>query len=64
MRDFMAQGVDRLLRDKTRRSRIPALPAAVRQRTVALTLSLDRARHPLTCGGSECRDGFGIVVLS
>jgi hypothetical protein len=35
---FMAQGVDGLLHDKTRPSRIPALAAAVRERTVALTL--------------------------
>ena len=36
---FMAQGVDGLLRDKTRLARIAALPAAVREQTVALTLS-------------------------
>jgi transposase len=36
---FMAQGVDGLLRDKTRPARIAALPAAVRERAVALTLS-------------------------
>jgi transposase len=36
---FTTQGVDGLLRDKTRRSRIPALPAAVRAQTVAKTLS-------------------------
>src|ERR1700740_2456415 len=35
---FMAQGVDGLLRDKTRPARIAALPAAVREQTVALTL--------------------------
>jgi hypothetical protein len=35
----MTQGVDGLLRDKTRPSRIPALPAAVRAQTVAKTLS-------------------------
>src|ERR1700752_1557390 len=34
---FMAQGVDGLLRDKTRPSRIPRLPAEVRERTVPLT---------------------------
>ena len=34
---FMAQGVDGLLRDKTRPSRIPRLPATVHDRTVALT---------------------------
>jgi hypothetical protein len=33
----MAQGVDGLLRDKTRPSRIPRLPATVHERTVALT---------------------------
>src|ERR1700746_3647199 len=35
---FMAQGVDGLLRDKTRPSRIAALPVAVRERAVALPL--------------------------
>ena len=35
----MAQGVDGLLRDKTRPARIAALPAAMRERAVALTLS-------------------------
>src|SRR5271163_5016629 len=34
---FMAQGVDGLLRDKTRPSRIARLPATVHERTVALT---------------------------
>src|SRR4249920_848343 len=34
---FMAEGVDGLLRDKTRPSRIPRLPATVHERTVALT---------------------------
>src|SRR5271167_2252719 len=34
---FMAQGVDGLLRDKTRPSRIPRLPATVHEQTVALT---------------------------
>src|SRR5271155_1379656 len=36
---FMAQGVDGLLRDKTRPSRVPPLPATVHERTVALTLT-------------------------
>ena len=36
---FRAEGVDGLLRDKTRPSRIPSLPAAVRERTVTLTLT-------------------------
>ena len=36
---FMEQGVDGLLRDKTRPSRIPALGAAVGERVVALTLT-------------------------
>jgi transposase len=35
---FCAEGVEGLLRDKTRPSRIPPLPAVVRERTVALTL--------------------------
>src|SRR5271170_989209 len=36
---FMAHGVDGLLRDKTRPSRIAPLPATVHERTVALTLT-------------------------
>ena len=36
---FMEQGVDGLLRDKTRPSRIPALGAEVAERVVALTLT-------------------------
>jgi transposase len=36
---FRAEGVDGLLRDKTRPSRIPPLAEAVRERTVALTLA-------------------------
>jgi transposase len=36
---FQAEGVDGLLRDKTRPSRIPPLPVAVREHTVALTLT-------------------------
>jgi transposase len=36
---FQAEGVDGLLRDKTRPSRIPPLPVLVRERTVALTLA-------------------------
>ena len=35
---FMRAGVEGLLRDKTRPSRIPPLPASVREHTVALTL--------------------------
>jgi transposase len=35
---FMRAGVEGLLRDQTRPSRIPALPASVRERTVSLTL--------------------------
>jgi hypothetical protein len=36
---FRTEGVDGLLRDKTRPSRIPPLPASVRERTVVLTLA-------------------------
>jgi transposase len=35
---FMRAGVEGLLRDKTRPSRIPPLPASVHERTVSLTL--------------------------
>src|SRR5271163_2957073 len=35
---FMRAGIEGLLQDKTRPSRIPPLPARVRERTVALTL--------------------------
>jgi transposase len=36
---FLSEGVDGLLRDKTRPSRIPPLPVVVHERTVALTLA-------------------------
>ena len=36
---FMTQGIEGVLRDKTRPSRIPPLPATLRERTVALTLT-------------------------
>jgi Winged helix-turn helix len=36
---FMAEGVDGLLRDKTRPSRVPPLAAEVAERVVALTLT-------------------------
>jgi transposase len=36
---FRTEGADGLLRDKTRPSRIPPLPAAIRERTVAMTLA-------------------------
>src|ERR1700691_5828608 len=36
---FRAEGADGLLRDKTRPSRIPPLPPAVRERAVGLTLA-------------------------
>src|SRR6516164_687822 len=36
---FQAEGIDGLMRDKTRPSRIPPLPEAVRERTVALILT-------------------------
>lgn len=36
---FMQAGVDGLLRDKTRPSRIPPLPTATAERVVALTLA-------------------------
>src|SRR5215468_1178169 len=41
---FMRAGVAGLLRDQTRPSRIPPLPASVRERTVALTLDGRRAK--------------------
>src|ERR1700730_11947355 len=45
---FMAQGIDGLLRDKTRPSRIPRLPATVCEQTGALTLA-DPAREGTPC---------------
>src|ERR1700730_660900 len=36
---FMTQGVEGLVRDKTRPSRVPPLPATVREQTVGLTLT-------------------------
>jgi hypothetical protein len=45
---FMAHGVDGLLRDKTRPSRIAPLPATVHERTVAVTLTdPPSGDHPL-----------------
>jgi transposase len=41
---FMAQGVDELLRDTTRPSRIPRLPATVHAQTVARRRPIRRAR--------------------
>src|SRR6266436_6219280 len=49
---FMAQGIDGLLRDKTRPSRIPRLPATVREQTVALTLA-DPPAHAVVLSVDE-----------
>jgi hypothetical protein len=41
---FVAEGFDGLLRDKTRRSRIPKLDSSIAERIVALTMETPRAR--------------------
>ena len=55
----MAQGIDGLLRDKTRPARIAALPVAVRERVVALTLSHPpgETNHWTWIAGPAARDG-------
>ncbi|HEV2302836.1 MAG TPA: helix-turn-helix domain-containing protein [Stellaceae bacterium] len=48
---FMAEGIAGLVRDKTRPSRIPPLPAAVHDRTVAMTMTgppVEATHWPLT----------------
>jgi hypothetical protein len=59
---FMAAGVDGLLRDKTRPSRVPPLPAEVVERVVALKRPARRS-HPLDRGG-DGRGPAGISVSS
>jgi transposase len=44
---FMDEGVDGLLRDKTRPSRIPGHGPEVAERVVALTLATHRPRRPI-----------------
>jgi hypothetical protein len=44
---YQTEGVAGLLRDKTRPSRIPPLPPAMREHTVAMTLADRRARPPI-----------------
>ena len=60
---FAQEGYDGLLRDKTRRSRIPALDAAVAERVVALTLT-----YPLAAAthwtGAMMAKAAGISVSS
>src|SRR5262245_51393528 len=60
---FAQEGYDGLLRDKTRRSRIPALDAAVAERVVALTLTdpLAAATH---WTGAMMAKAAGISVSS
>ena len=55
---FAAEGVEGLLRDKTRRSHIPKLDTAVAERVVALTMEAPSSRsHPLDgrCDGGGSR---------
>ena len=60
---FMAEGVDGLLRDKTRPSRVPPLPAAVIERVIALTRNdpPDEATH---WTGAAMAEAAGISVSS
>jgi transposase len=53
---FMTDGVDGLLRDKTRRSRIPPLAAEVERRVVACTLSDPPAERTHWTAGAMARE--------
>jgi hypothetical protein len=60
---FMQAGVAGLLRDKTRPSRIPPLPASVRDRTVALAAS-DPPGEATHWTGAMMAKAVGISVIS
>src|SRR5829696_9200510 len=60
---FMAAGVDGLLRDKTRPSRVPPLPAEVVERVVALTRD-DPPGEATHWTGAAMAEAAGISVSS
>ena len=60
---FMAAGVDGLLRDKTRPSRVPPLPAEVVERVVALTRN-DPPGEATHWTGAAMAEAAGISVSS
>jgi len=60
---FMAAGVDGLLRDKTRPSRVPSLPAEVVERVVALTQT-DPPVEATHWTGAAMAEAAGISVSS
>ena len=60
---FMAAGVDGLLRDKTRPSRVPPLPAEVVERVIALTRS-DPPGETTHWTGAAMAEAAGISVSS
>ena len=60
---FMTDGVDGLLRDKTRRSRIPSLAAEVERRVIARTLSDPPAERTHWTAAAMAREN-GISVSS
>jgi transposase len=60
---FMAAGVDGLLRDKTRPSRVPPLPAEVVERVIALTRN-DPPGEATHWTGAAMAEAAGISVSS
>jgi transposase len=60
---FMQEGVDGLLRDKTRPSRVPRLPEKVAERVVALTLT-DPPGETTHWTGAAMAKAVGISVSS
>jgi transposase len=60
---FMQAGVDGLLRDKTRPSRVPALPAEVVERVIALTRN-DPSGEATHWTGAAMAEAAGISVSS
>lgn len=61
---FMQEGVDGLLRDKTRPSRIPPLPAEVAERVVKLTIERDPPDEATHWTASAMAEMTGISVSS
>jgi hypothetical protein len=59
----MQEGVDRLLRDKTRPSRIPALEAEIVDRAIALTQE-DRPGEAMDWTAQAMAEAVGISVSS
>jgi transposase len=60
---FAAEGVDGLLRDKTRPSRIPRLDPAIAERVVGLTME-EPTREATHCTGAAMAEASGVSVSS